>query len=245
MKTEKINSSQTALSEEQRQPFPMEGTPDGTSGGFEILCITAGTGNGWEFSPEVLREAVPLFDGVQCFIDHLPLDSEDGHSVRDVAGLISEPVFDETAQGIRAKLTPFGPSADLLRETCQEVLAQEGTDTRDSAVVQSGRAAADFVGVLDHGAEFKDSEITSYVTTAFRAIEHREARIDDNRQCDNQIDGPQQGEQQNGQQEIQKSFEDMIVEAIASAFQLPWIELDILQFKLLPNMGRKFRHYFN
>lgn len=130
MKTEKINSSQTALSEEQRQPFPMEGTPDGTSGGFEILCITAGTGNGWEFSPEVLREAVPLFDGVQCFIDHLPLDSEDGHSVRDVAGLISEPVYDETVQGIKAKLTPFGPSADLLRETCAEVLAHEGTDTK-------------------------------------------------------------------------------------------------------------------
>ena len=130
MKTEKINSSQTALSEEQRQPFPMEGTPDSTSGGFEILCITAGTGNGWEFSPEVLREAVPLFDGVQCFIDHLPLDSEDGHSVRDVAGLISEPVYDETVQGIKAKLTPFGPSADLLRETCAEVLAHEGTDTK-------------------------------------------------------------------------------------------------------------------
>ena len=37
MKTEKTNSSQTALSEEQRRPFPMEGTPDSTSGGFEIL----------------------------------------------------------------------------------------------------------------------------------------------------------------------------------------------------------------
>ena len=130
MKTEKINSSQTARSEEQRRPFPMEGTPDSTSGGFEILCITAGTGNGWEFSADVLRAAVPLFDGVQCFIDHLPLDSADGHSVRDVAGMISEPVFDEAAQGIKARLTPFGPSADLLRETCNEVLNMEGTDTK-------------------------------------------------------------------------------------------------------------------
>ena len=41
-------STRTTL-EEQRQPFPMEGTPDAGSGGFEILCITAGTGNGWEF----------------------------------------------------------------------------------------------------------------------------------------------------------------------------------------------------
>ena len=116
--------------EEQRQPFPMEGTPDAGSGGFEILCITAGTGNGWEFSADVLRAAVPLFDGVQCFIDHLPLDSADGHSVRDVAGMISEPVFDEAAQGIKARLTPFGPSSDLLRETCNEVLNMEGTDTK-------------------------------------------------------------------------------------------------------------------
>lgn len=116
--------------EEQRQPFPMEGTPDSGSGGFEILCITAGTGNGWEFSPEVLQAAVPLFDGVQCFIDHLPLDSMDGHSVRDVAGIISDPVYDESAMGIKARLTPFGPSADLLRETCNEVLAMGGTDTK-------------------------------------------------------------------------------------------------------------------
>ncbi len=108
----------------------MEGTPDSGSGGFEILCITAGTGNGWEFSPEVLQAAVPLFEGAQCFIDHLPLDSMDGHSVRDVAGIITDPVYDETAMGIKARLTPFGPSADLLRETCNEVLAMGGTETK-------------------------------------------------------------------------------------------------------------------
>ncbi len=116
--------------EEQRQPFPMDGTPDSGSGGFEILCITAGIGNGWEFSPEVLRAAVPLFDGVQCFIDHLPMDSADGHSVRDAAGMITEPVFDETVQGIRAHLIPFGPSADLLRETCNEILGMGGSETK-------------------------------------------------------------------------------------------------------------------
>ena len=115
--------------EEQRQEFPMEGTPDSGSGGFEILCMTAGTGNGWNFSPEVLRAAVPLFDGVQCFVDHLPLDSMDGHSVRDIAGLITDPVFDDAAQGIKARLTPFGPSAELLKEMCNEILAA-GMDTK-------------------------------------------------------------------------------------------------------------------
>ena len=116
--------------DEERQSFPMEGTPDAGGGGFEIVCITAGTGNGWEFSADVLRAAVPLFDGVQCFIDHIPMDSVDGHSVRDCAGLISNPVFDEELQGITAKLTPFGPSGDLLKETLAEILAAEGTDTK-------------------------------------------------------------------------------------------------------------------
>ena len=125
-----ISKSTRTHLEEQRQPFPMEATADVNGGGFEILCITAGVGNGWEFSADVLRAAVPLFDGVQCFVDHLPLDSMDGHSVRDVAGLISEPVFDEETQGIKAKLTPFGPSAELLRETCQEILSHGDTDTK-------------------------------------------------------------------------------------------------------------------
>ena len=125
-----FNDLPEALAEDQRHPFPMEGVTDAGSGGFEILCITAGVGNGWEFTPEVLRNAVPLFDGVQCFIDHLPLDSVDGHSVRDVAGLISEPVYDEEVQGIKAKLTPFGPSAELLREMCSEILEHGDTETR-------------------------------------------------------------------------------------------------------------------
>lgn len=116
--------------DEQRQSFPMEGTPDAGGNGFEIVCMTAGTGNGWEFSADVLRAAVPLFDGVQCFIDHLPMDSQDGHSVRDVAGLLSNPTFDEGLQGVVAQLTPFGPSADLLKATLAEILAVEGTDTK-------------------------------------------------------------------------------------------------------------------
>ena len=116
--------------DEQRQSFPMEGTPDAGGNGFEIVCMTAGTGNGWEFSADVLRAAVPLFDGVQCFIDHLPMDSQDGHSVRDVAGLLSNPTFDEGLQGVVAQLTPFGPSAELLKATLAEILAVEGTDTK-------------------------------------------------------------------------------------------------------------------
>lgn len=117
------------MTDEQRDTFPMEGRPS-IGGGFEILCITAGNGNGWEFSPEVLEAAVPLFDNIQCFIDHMPLDSTDGHSIRDLAGLISDPVWDPETQGIKARLSPMGPGADILTETAAEILAMEGTDTK-------------------------------------------------------------------------------------------------------------------
>ena len=46
-KSKSSNHSARVTLEEQRQPFPMEGTPDAGSGGFEILCITAGVGNGF------------------------------------------------------------------------------------------------------------------------------------------------------------------------------------------------------
>lgn len=118
------------MADGQRQVFPMEGTPDAGGAGFEIMCMTAGEGNGWIFSPEVLQAAVPLFEGVQCFIDHMPIDSMDGHSVRDLAGIITDVIWDETAQGIKGKLTPMGAGAEILSETAKEVLALEGIDSK-------------------------------------------------------------------------------------------------------------------
>ena len=38
---------------------------------FEITCITAGTGNGWNFPAELLRSSILLWDGVECFMDHV------------------------------------------------------------------------------------------------------------------------------------------------------------------------------
>ncbi|MEN6572080.1 MAG: hypothetical protein ABFD24_09585 [Anaerolineaceae bacterium] len=86
-------------------------------GEFEILAITAGTGNGWEFTPEVLQESLPLWDQLQSFIDH----SWSGRSVRDLAGICSRPVWDAKRNGIRLKLTPAGPSAQVLRDLGDEV----------------------------------------------------------------------------------------------------------------------------
>ena len=91
------------------------------SGKFEVLAITAGEGNGWQFPAEVLRASLALWDGVTCFIDH----DRKARSVRDIGGVLESPVWDEAVQGIRATLTAAGPGGPVLTALGQEVLAGE------------------------------------------------------------------------------------------------------------------------
>jgi len=88
---------------------------------FEILCITAGEGNGWEFTEEVLQASLNLWDGVHCFIDH----AWTSRSVRDLAGQIINPQWDPDSKGIKATLKSFGTGGDLLSTLAHEVLEEE------------------------------------------------------------------------------------------------------------------------
>jgi hypothetical protein len=87
-------------------------------GSIEIIAISAGSGNGWDFNPEVLQASLSLWNGVESYIDH----TWQARSVRDLAGICSNPRWEETQQGIRLTLAPLGPSADVLRQTAQETL---------------------------------------------------------------------------------------------------------------------------
>ena len=99
---------------------------------FEILAITAGVANGWEFPAEVLRESLALWEGVNCFVDH----SLSARSVRDIAGVLRETRWDEAASGVRAELTAFGPSAQVLTEIGRQVL-----EANDEPAVRVGFSA--------------------------------------------------------------------------------------------------------
>ncbi len=90
-------------------------------GKFEILAISAGSGNGWEFPAEVLRGSLALWDGRECYLDH----SLWGHSVRDLAGVLHSPVWDETRQGIRLTLKSVGPGGPVLEQLAQAALSGE------------------------------------------------------------------------------------------------------------------------
>ncbi len=92
-----------------------------TGEAFEIMAITSGSGNGWEFSPACLQASLPLWDGVECFVDH----ARAARSVRDLAGICRNPTWDEGSSGIRLQLVPGGPSADLLRQLGEEMLQEK------------------------------------------------------------------------------------------------------------------------
>ena len=91
------------------------------SGEFEILAITAGEGNGWLFPAACLRTSLPLWEGVETFVDHAWL----GRSVRDLAGVCRQPEWDAAAGGVRLRLTPLGPSAALLTALAGQMLAED------------------------------------------------------------------------------------------------------------------------
>ncbi len=93
---------------EQKLQLALSPTPTGE---FEILAITAGIGNGWEFSAAALQSSVPMWDKIHCFLDH----SLAGRSIRDLAGVLYNPQWDALAQGIRATLRPLGPAAEALK----------------------------------------------------------------------------------------------------------------------------------
>ena len=55
--------------------------------GFEILAITSGNGNGWQFPPETLQASLALWEGVESYIDHAQQPGWK-RSVRDLAGIL-------------------------------------------------------------------------------------------------------------------------------------------------------------
>ena len=90
-------------------------------GKFEVLCITAGNGNGWDFPADVLKASLALWEGAHCFIDHAWFS----RSLRDLAGQVLDPVWDEDANGIRATLKAFGPGGEVLTAFGREVTQED------------------------------------------------------------------------------------------------------------------------
>jgi hypothetical protein len=85
-----------------------------TDTGFEIVPIDAGTAKGWgyDFSTEVLKSSLPLWEGIPCFLDH---EYSGNQSVMKLAGALHNPKWSDKEQGITATLVPNGPRAEDLQ----------------------------------------------------------------------------------------------------------------------------------
>ena len=84
-----------------------------TPQGFDILPINAGEakGHGITFSASVLKNSLAYWDKIPVFLDH---DYTGNQSVKNLAGALHAPAWNEAEQGIQAVLVPGGPgSSDL------------------------------------------------------------------------------------------------------------------------------------
>ena len=106
---------------QQQERITLQATA--TAKGFEILAITSGIGNGWNWTEEALKASVHLWEGAQCFIDHKYY----GHSLRDLAGQLHSVQWSEEHKGIKGQLKPIGPAAPLLIELGKECLQAEAS----------------------------------------------------------------------------------------------------------------------
>jgi len=125
---------------------------DPGSTNFEVVAITVGVGNGWQFSREVLRASTALWEGVESYIDHA-LPGLPGRSVRDLAGVCRSARWEESLQGVCLLVQPTGPGAEILTRVGREWLAhspQERGDLGFSADIQfcaSGREVTQILQV--------------------------------------------------------------------------------------------------
>lgn len=113
--------TETKVKETQRARMAASAEAVVEGGEFEVLAITAGEGNGWQFGAEALRNSLPLWDGVETFVDH-GTDAGGARSLRDLAGMCHTPCFDEARQGIVLRLKAGGPSGEMLRALGREWL---------------------------------------------------------------------------------------------------------------------------
>lgn len=85
-------------------PVLLKEAIDGSDGlVWNAVLIKAGlSANNFMYPPEVLRAAIPLFEGVKCYADH-PQCSCNERSIRDLVGWFSDVRWDDNTKEVKAK----------------------------------------------------------------------------------------------------------------------------------------------
>ena len=92
----------------------LQATAEPVDDGFDIIAISEGEAKGWNinFSAPVLQSAIDLYQDKPVFIDHAKPNEHP--SVRNLAGTLTDVSWSDEDRGIRARLTPSGPAAEVL-----------------------------------------------------------------------------------------------------------------------------------
>lgn len=121
-------------------------------GKFEIIAITAGEGNGWQFSESVLKKSLELWDGIECFVDHGGWFGQ--RSVRDLGGVCRDAEWSEGEGGVKLILTSMGPSGPLVDELGRQILEEEEPKPKvgfsaDLIFTAKGRKVENILRIID------------------------------------------------------------------------------------------------
>lgn len=97
------------MAKEYRSIFSIPATVN-EAGRFECVAISSGNGNGWNFSSACLSKSLPLWDNANCMIDHAYFSP---HSVKDFAGIFTDPTWNLTKTASTSLYKPCPPAAIL------------------------------------------------------------------------------------------------------------------------------------
>jgi len=205
-----------------RARLTASGAPQaGRAGVFEVLAITAGTGNGWTFSAEVLRRSLKLWEGVETFVDHAGW-FETGRSLRDLAGICSEARFDEDSQGIRLRLSTTGPSGPLLEALGREWLAAPEPRPRigfsaDVIFTAKGREVEEILRVLSLDVVFNPARGGGFLRAVNQISEEGMVNESENLQTESAA----QPARPEGEEALRREMCACLLEASLAAARLP------------------------
>nr|MBC7245605.1 Mu-like prophage major head subunit gpT family protein [Chloroflexota bacterium] len=115
----------------ERSRATLQGDVVGCAVGFrryEVVAITAGEGNGLHYGAEVLRAALPLFEGASVFVDHAQLpeiwSQTGGRSLRNLLGVLEHCTYSDEWNGICGELRVYpGPDAEWFCAMVDQYLA--------------------------------------------------------------------------------------------------------------------------
>jgi hypothetical protein len=94
---------------------------------YAVTLIRAGdTLHGWRFPVEVLRAAVPRFQGASSFVDHVGL-FQNSASVRNLVGVMDEVAWDERSKALTGRLAlSETPTAGWVSRLLDQIVEDRG-----------------------------------------------------------------------------------------------------------------------